>query len=195
MQKYVHLFTGQPGDTEIAVYCPTTLYRLGGNLQPTIGAGYPLRDLCEFDVLDELLIADGALTTKRYRAFILFQADIVEQPILDKIDAFRRAGGKVIAVGDGPIKNVEGQPWSGASRLVRVAPLKSGQEWLKELSLRLAGYKGVDGQLDGVWTCRRHNQVFAFNSTAKPVETKIDGQVVKLAPYTIWFNQTVTPKN
>ena len=195
IQKYVHLFTGKPGDTEIAVYCPTTLYRLGGDLQPTIGAGYPLRDLCEFDVLDELLIADGALTTKRYRAFVLFQADIVEQSILDKIDAFRRAGGNVITIGDTPIKNVDGQPWSGASRLVRVAPLSSGRDWLNELSLQLAGYKGVDGQLDGVWTCRRHNQVFAFNSTAKPVETKIDGQVVKLAPYAIWFNQAGAPKN
>ena len=195
IQKYVHLFTGQPGETEIAVYCPTTLYRLGGDLQPTIGAGYPLRDLCEYDVLDELLITDGALTAKRYRAFILFQAGIVEQPILDKIDAFRRAGGMVIAVGDAHIKNVNGELWSGASRITRVAALKSGQDWLKELSLQLAGYKGVDGQLDGGWTCRRSNQVFAFNSTAKPVERKIDGQMVKLAPYAIWCNQAGAPKN
>jgi hypothetical protein len=194
IQKYVQLYTGKPGDTEIAVYCPTTLYRLGGNLQPTIAAGYPLRDLCEYDVLDELLIADGALTAKRYYAFILFQAGIVEQSILDKIEAFRRAGGKVVAVGDGPIKNVRGQPWPGAAQLTRVAPLKSGQDWLKELSLQLAGYKGVDGQLDGIWTCRRDKQVFAFNSTAKPVETMIDGQLVKLAPYTIWCNQPVSPK-
>jgi len=195
IQKYIPLFTGKPGDTEIAVYCPTTLYRLGGNLQPTIDAAYPLRDLCEFDVLDELLIADGALTTKRYRAFILFQAGIVEQQILDKIDAFRRAGGKVIAVGDAPIKNVEDQSWSGASRLVRVAPLRNDRQWLKELSRQLAGYRGVDGQLDGVWTCRRHNQVFVFNSTDKPAETKIDGQVIKLTPYAIWFNQPVAPEN
>jgi hypothetical protein len=188
MQKYIQLFTGKPGDTQIAVYCPTTLYRLGGNLQPTIDAAYPLRDLCEFDVLDELLIADGALTTKRYRALILFQADIVEQPILDKIDAFRRAGGKVIAVGGDPIKNVDGQSWLGARRLSHVAPLTSGRQWLKELSLQLAGYRGVDGQLDGVWTCRRGNQVFLFNSTAKPAETKINGQVIQLAPHAIWFN-------
>ena len=67
--------------------------------------------------------------------------------------------------------------------------------WLTELSLLLAGYKGVDGQLEGVWTCRRGSQVFAFNSTAKPVETKIDGQSVELAPYTIWCNQPVAPKN
>ena len=153
------------------------------------------RDLCEFDVLDEMLIADGALTTKRYRAFILFQAGIVEQPILDKIDAFRRAGGKVIAVGNAPIKNVDGQSWAGASRLARVAPVGNEREWLKELAIQLAGYRGVDGQLDGIWTCRRHDQVFVFNSTAKPAETRIDGQVVKLAPYAIWCSQPVAPKN
>jgi hypothetical protein len=96
IRQYVHLFTGRPGETQIAVYCPTTLYRLGGNLDPTIQAAYPLRDLCDFDVLDELLIADNALTPKRYQALLIFQADIVDQPILDKIDAYRRAGGKVI---------------------------------------------------------------------------------------------------
>ena len=172
IQKYIHLFTGKPGETEIAVYCPTTLYRLGENLQPTIAAGYPLRDLCEFDVLDELLIADGALTTRRYRALLLFQADIVEQSILKKIDAFQRAGGKVIAVGETPIRNVEGQPWPGAAKLTRVAPLDKNRAWLKELSRQLAGYKGADGQLDGLWTCRRLGQVFVFNSTDKPRRNK-----------------------
>ncbi|HWX19132.1 MAG TPA: family 14 glycosylhydrolase [Candidatus Binatia bacterium] len=194
VQKYIHLFTGKPGDTEIAVYCPTTFYRLGGNLQPTIDAGYPLRDLCEFDVLDELLIADDALTTRRYRAFILFQADIVEQPILDKIDAFRRAGGKVIAVGDAPIRNVEGLLWSSADQLVRVAPLAKRQEWLKDLSMQLAGGKGVDGRLDGLWTCRRGKQVFVFNSADKPAETQLEGQSVKVAPYAIWINQPDGPR-
>ncbi len=36
IHKYVHLVTGKPGDTQIAVLCPTTLYRLGGDLKPTI---------------------------------------------------------------------------------------------------------------------------------------------------------------
>ena len=69
-----------------------------------------------------------------------------------------------------------------------MAPLASSRQWLNELSRQLAGYRGVDGQLDGIWTCRRGNQVFLFNSTAKPVETKIDGQVVQLAPHAIWVN-------
>jgi len=194
MQKYVLLLTGKPGDTEIAVFCPTTLYRLGGSLEPTIQAGNALRDLCEFDVLDELLIADGALTAQRYKALILFQADIVDQPVLDKLDVFLRAGGRIIAVGDSPIRNVEGKPWSRAARLSRVAPLAGNRTWLKELGAQIAGRKGVDGQLDGLWTCRRGDQVFVFNSTSRPVQAQINGQKTNLAPYTIWFNHAAPPK-
>ncbi len=188
IQQYIRLFTGQPGETEIAVYCPTTLYRLGGSLQPTIAACVPLRDLCEFDVLDELLIGDGALKTRRYKALILFQGEIIDQPILKKIEAFRRAGGKVIAVGNAPINNAEGQPWPGTTQITRVAPLGTKGKWLQELTPQLAGLKGVDGQIDGLWTSRRKTQVFVFNSTAKMVETQIDSQTIQVAPATIWIN-------
>jgi hypothetical protein len=194
IQSYIHLFTGKPGQTEVAVLCPTTLYRLGEDLRPTINAGYPLRDLCEYDVLDELLIADGALTTKRYRALVLFQSDLIDQPILDKIDAFRRAGGKVIAVGDAPVRNVEGRPWPGGGRLTRVPAVGKDRAWLKALAQELAGCQGVDGQLDGLWTCRRSGQVLVFNSTAKPVQQALEGAKVTIGPYTIWSNAPAVPQ-
>ena len=194
IRKYVHLFTGKSGETDVAVLCPTTLYRLGGTVQPTIDAAYTLRDLCEFDVLDELLIADGALTKKRYRALLLFQADIIDQPILDKIDAFRRAGGKVIGVGASPILNVDGRPWPAAARLTRVPAVDKDHQWLKALSMQVAGYKGVDGQLDGLWTSRRGGQLFVFNSTDKPVEMKLPVQSTTIAPFTIWMSNSPRPK-
>ena len=194
MQKYIHLLTGKPGDTEVAVFCPTTLYRLGGSLEPTIQAGYGLRDLCDFDVLDELLIADGALTPRRYKALLIFHADIVDQPILDKLDAFARAGGRIITMGDSPIRNVEGQPWPRASKLTRVAPMAKNTMWLKELASQLDGCKGVDGQIDGLWTCRRGDQVFVFNSTSRPAETRVNGEAVQLAAYTIWCHDPSAPK-
>ena len=190
IRKYIQLFTGRSGDTEIAVYCPTTLYRLGGSLQPTIAAADLLRDLCEFDVLDELLIADGALTPQRYRALLIFQADIVESAVLDRIDRFRRAGGKVIIIGDGSVNNVEGRPWRGLSRCTRVTLVAKDREWLRALSRQLAGYKGVDGRLDGLWTCRRSNQVFIFNSTDQPADAECDGHAVRIAPHGIWVNQS-----
>jgi hypothetical protein len=194
MQRYIHLLTGKPGDSEVAVYCPTTLYRLGASLKPTIDAATALRDLCEFDVLDELLIADGALTTKRYKALLIFQGEIVDEPVLRKLDAFLRAGGKIIQVGESPIANVEGQPWPGRARLNRVPALASDRVWLKELSAQLAGLKGADGQLDKLWTCRRGKQVFVFNTSDKPVTTIIDGEPAAVSPHEIWLNQPVAPR-
>ena len=192
VRKHIHLYTGKPGETEIALYCPTTLYRLGASLHPTIVASYPLRDLCDYDVLDELLIADGALAITRYKTLVLFQAEIIDQPILNKIDAFRRAGGRIIAAGRTPIKNVEGEPWAGAAEITRVAPLTKKEQWPIEMAAQLAGLQGFEGQLDGLWTSRRGKETFVFNSKDKPVETKIEGQVVRIAPYTIY---STTGKN
>src|SRR5439155_4875812 len=70
VRRYVHLVTGQSGETETAVLCPTTLYRLGGDLSPTIRQSDRLRDVANFDVLDELLIADGALRADRYKILL-----------------------------------------------------------------------------------------------------------------------------
>jgi Glycosyl hydrolase family 14 len=189
IQKYVHLFTGQPGETEIALFCPTTWYRLGGDLQPTIRAAYPLRDLCDFDVLDELLITDGALSPRHYRVLLMLQAGIVDQPILDKIQSFMRRGGKVIVAGADEIRNVEGDLWKGLLKVKRISAPAAGPAWLEELAAELADCKGADGQLDGLWTCRRKEQVFVYNSKDKPVTNHIGGVEVTIAPRSIWWNR------
>jgi hypothetical protein len=81
---------------------------------------------------------------------------------------------------------VEGKAWKAAARLQRIAPLGKDRAWLKELTPLVAGLRGVDGRLDGLWTCRRGTQVLLFNTTAKPVQTAIDGQSSEIAPYSIW---------
>jgi hypothetical protein len=187
MQKYVHLLTGKPGDTQVAVYCPTTLYRFGESLDATVQSGYPLRDLCEFDVLDEILISDGALSAKRYKVLIIFQGDVVEQKILDSFEKFLKHGGKVIIVGNNAIKNVEGTEWNPQrGPIVRVAALAKDRVWLKELRDELQDLKGVDGRLDGLWTCHRGKEVFVYNSGTKPVDLQLEGTAATIEPHTIW---------
>jgi hypothetical protein len=186
MRKYVHLYTGKPGETEVAVYCPTTLYRLGADLGTTISAGSALRDICEFDVLDELLIGDGALKNSQYKALILFQGDIIDRPILDKIDKFQRHGGKVITIGKWDTQDVEGNPWKPSAPLIRLSPRGKGSPWPQEVAAQIAGLKGVDGKADGLWTCQRGKQTFIFNSTAKSVATTVAGQPIEIAPHAIW---------
>jgi hypothetical protein len=185
MQKYIHFITGKPGETEIAVYCPTTLYRLSGDLQPTIKAAYPLRDLCEFDVLDEALITDDALTKSRYKVLLVLQADIVDQPVLDKFNAFLRSGGRVIQIGSDPIRNVESRDWKPSCPIQHVTALDKSQAWLKDLTPLLTGIKGVDGQLDGLWTCKRGNQIFLYNSKDKPATAILTGRSIQIEPFSI----------
>jgi hypothetical protein len=177
IQKYVHLYEGRGGDTEIAVYCPTTLYRLGGDLKPTIQSCDQLRDLCEFDVLDELLITDGALTPAKYKALIIFQGDFVEQPILDKLSAYVAGGGRLMLANQN-IKNLAGAVWPGVNPNASVQVLSAN--WLAELQSSLAGLKGYEGALDGVWTCRRDDQVILYNTTDKNVPVNImDGPRIR----------------
>jgi hypothetical protein len=186
IHKYIHLIRGKPGETQVAVYCPTTLYRLGANLWFTVQASNEMRDLCEYDVLDELLIRDGALTTQRYKALVIYQAEFVDDPVLAKFDAFVRAGGRVVIVGTTPVQNIAGRKWARLEKAERIAQRSKGKEWLDELAKALRGLGGVDGKLDGVWTSRRGKQVIAYNSTTKPVAADIDGESVTIAPNSIF---------
>ena len=94
-------------------------------------------------------------------------------------------------MGEGQILSVEGQIWPGTARCVRVPPVGKDQAWLKELSLQVAGYRGVDGRLDGVWTCQRSGQIFVFNSRKTAVEANLAGNCVSLAPSSIRVGQWV----
>ena len=164
--------------------CPTTLYRLGGDLGPTIRGGAKLRDLAEYDVLDELLITDGALTGK-YRALVVLQADHVEDVVLDRIAAWTKGGGTLVLVGDMPLKNVGGEQRL-ADRVVRVAKVE-------DLAGPLAALKGVDGKFDGLMTCRRGQQAFVFNANDKATAVSIDlagtSADIVVEPHTIWSNR------
>ncbi len=189
IHKYIRLYSGRPGDTQIAVYCPTTMYRLGADLRPTIDSSRSLRDLCDFDVLDEALILDGALDPKSYKTLIIFQADIVDEPVLDKFTHFQRNGGRIIVIGSATIKDVEDRPWIWAHSLERV-PKIPDSNWLEELAPKLKGLTGVDGKLDGVWTTHRGKQVFALNTGDKPATVEINGKSIDIAPNEIYITPT-----
>jgi hypothetical protein len=185
IQRYVTLYTGVAGETSIAVYCPTTLYRLGGDLRPTIRAAVPLRGLCEFDVLDELLIGDGALSAERYKTLLVFQGDVVDQPVLDRWEAFARAGGRIILVGDTAIRTVEGAEWKPLTPVARVAAVGKDGQWLKQLAPQLAGVRGADEAVDGLWSCRRGSELLLYNPTAAAVKRTVAGRDTIVEPNSI----------
>jgi len=120
----------------------------------------------------------------------MIQAGIVDQPILEEVEAFQRTGGKVIASSDTQVRNVDGEAWAGASEMIRIAPLTKRQEWAQDLMVQLKEYKGFEGQLDGLWLSRRGERFFVFNSSEKPAETTINGKLMRVAPHTIYSNAT-----
>ena len=168
IRKYAHLVTGVPGETEVAVLCPTTFYRLGGDLKPTIEWSRKLRDLSDFDVLDELLILDGALRNERYKILVCFQADYIDKPVLDRIDSFIAGGGIVLVAGQTVPQNVEGKPWPQPKVIYgRAKPLDQFRK-LADAN----NFRGYDTAADGVWTTRRNDQLIMLNTAAKPVSVQ-----------------------
>lgn len=201
IQRYVHLYTGRPGNTDVAVLCPTTLYRLGADLQPTIQAAHTLRDLTDYDVLDELLITDGALT-RCYRTFVVFQGDFVEQAVLDRIVQWVQAGGTLVVCGS--VRNVEGETWAigeagdagsdarrvgvGRGSVVRFSEVPRDRQSFEALYSRFPTTAAVDGVFDGVWTTKRGRDTLLFNTTDKPVRRRAAGSAggeLEVEPHTI----------
>ncbi|MGC8668251.1 MAG: hypothetical protein ACP5VE_09075 [Chthonomonadales bacterium] len=94
---------------DVAMFYPTTTHLL----QPDIG--YPqmlqqgaaaLRDVLNFDTVDERLIQDGALD--RYRILVLWEGTVVEASTLEKIRDWVTRGGVLVAYDFGKIETVEG---------------------------------------------------------------------------------------
>lgn len=181
LRAYAHLLTGEPAETGVAVYCPTTLYRLGGDLRPTIDAATRLRACTAYDVLDELLIADGALTD-HYKALVLFQGEFIEQSILDRFQHWIESGGTLVCPAGLVPRNVAGDAWPllashpadrefavGRGRVVRLRPATNGAIRIEAIRRALHGLPGIPDSLDGVWTTRRQHQTIFLNPTTQPV--------------------------
>jgi hypothetical protein len=92
------LFQGWPAATEVAFFYPQAHVTLFGSaflereLLPAISE---LRGQFDFDLVSESMIAAGALD--RYRALVIGPGDIWDRETLDRITAWVRAGGLLVA--------------------------------------------------------------------------------------------------
>lgn len=193
LRTYAPLLTGEPAETSVAVYCPTTLYRLGGDLRPTIDAATRLRECTAYDVLDELLIADGALTD-RYKALVMFQGEFIDQPILDRIQCWIESGGTLVCPSGLLPTNVVGDAWPllasdtsdgafsvGRGRIIRLASDVKGAAQTEEIRRSLRGVPGIPDALDGIWTTRRRHQTIFLNPTTQSVRHAVrDNRAIEI---------------
>ncbi len=98
---------------DVAMFFPTTSHLLRPD------AGYPqtllkgcaeIRDILNYDILDERMIQDGAL--ERYRVLVMWEGVVAEAATLDTIREWVRGGGVIVAYDFGKIETVEGdQSW------------------------------------------------------------------------------------
>jgi hypothetical protein len=78
-------------DTSIALNDEVIRYMFGSNYLTRVEA---MRSITDFDYASEQMILDGALD--RYKVLMYLWGSITEKPVLDRIDAWVKAGGTVI---------------------------------------------------------------------------------------------------
>ncbi|MGD0898064.1 MAG: family 14 glycosylhydrolase, partial [Thermoguttaceae bacterium] len=107
-RQYRRLMVFDPPVVEVAVLFPQTYHYL----QPKVPfpglfleLGQELRDFVHFDIVDENLVADGALA--RYRYLIHLEGTVFEQSTVKKIAAWVEAGGVFSGLFSGNLETVE----------------------------------------------------------------------------------------
>lgn len=108
-RKYRSFLTRENPVVDIALFWPTTNIHLHPEATMPFrfyeGAA-AIRDVMDYDILDENLVRDGAL--KGYRALVLFEGQYVDALALKKIEEWVRSGGVVISYNFGPVADVDG---------------------------------------------------------------------------------------
>jgi len=195
-------------EKEIAVFYPTSWLRSSLSTSPARlrEAATELRDYTDFDVVDERLIQDGALSL--YRVLVLVDGNLMDRSAYDVVSAWVEKGGVLVLSGHQlPLTDVDGAPLS-VSELTEqardggaVAERGEGQiivwggSWPEERSdyyeliynaaYPEGSYEGADGLADGVWTAMYKNaRVYCNTGKAKAVivsELSPD-RVERLAP-------------
>jgi hypothetical protein len=135
LRKYKDHMTGAKPVVDVAIFNPTIDHRLHcgeGNFPVNAYMlGERGRDMFDYDVIDEFLIRDGALSN--YRVLVYVQGNVTEEFALRKIADWVRRGGVLVTCDLGDVETVEGDASIWKS-LVKSVPAES-----KELSVSSFG--------------------------------------------------------
>lgn len=139
---------------DVALLYPETHHLLNTDEDPNV-RGYPqrfqeaasqLREVFDFDIVDERMIADGALGP--YRVLVFLEGDVIEASTLESIAAWARSGGVAVTYDLGRVETVEGDrgPWLelfGIDGEIRPGQQSGPMEWKEPGFLKhLSGWKG-----------------------------------------------------
>jgi hypothetical protein len=99
-REYTNYLTRERPLVDVALFFPTTAHRLcpSNSFPPRLEAvGARLRDVMDFDIVDEELIADDAL--KLYRVLVWVEGNCVEEKTLKALAAWVKKGGVLVWCG------------------------------------------------------------------------------------------------
>lgn len=202
--KYLHLFTGGRSKTDVALLAPTTVYYLNGGIAEAVDNGMALRDYFDYDVLDELLVTDGALES--YRVLIATGCRVIDPASLGKIKSWVEQGGVLLWSEPSGAETLDGNT---ISRLAEASPEGSpmGEGLVYScggdiqsvaasatplvFSTTTSRYpeatEQLDGEADGVWVAERDNELLLLNKNSggvkKAVKWRGQTHTVELAAY------------
>ena len=122
-REYANYLTQEKPQVDVTLFFPTADHRLhpGNNFPPRLeAAGKELRDVMDFDIVDEELIADDAL--RHYRVLVWVEGKYVEPKTLDALAAWTRKGGVLLWWGPDVPASVEGSTGSSSALLGLAEP-------------------------------------------------------------------------
>lgn len=149
-----------------------------------------MRDIMDFDVLDENLITDGAL--EKYKVLIMTDGNFLERETFESILAWITDGGILFLTDQQmALETIEGEklpiPKVSNDNKLNLFSIGEGNiyiwndNWDNRLeyyntihsvynqSLGVSRYSGIDGKNDGVWTTLFKNRLLFYNHSNKPI--------------------------
>jgi len=193
--NFKYIFAAKP-TVDAALWYPNVSLTL--DWQGFFEKASALRDVLDYDYVDETMLRDGAL--KKYSILIMLHGAVLEDADIRTIREWVKDGGALAALDFGPLETVGGDKkyhkrtfkLSGGTKSIGegktlYVPVKweNRQEFFDKLS-RLIEKEGLinpDGEADGVYaTVLDKNRVLYLNTTNDPVKKKImlpDGRKVK----------------
>ena len=109
-QHKQHL-TGKAPVCDVAYLLPSSWWWLRPELgwpQATYALAEGLRDRLDYEVVDELLVRDGALQKLHTRLLILVEGDLLRRDTLLALEKWVKSGGVLLVLGDQTLRDLEG---------------------------------------------------------------------------------------
>ncbi len=130
-KKYKKYLTGEPPRTTVALWHPTLDHWLDPDQpwsKPAIELSEPLREVTDYEILDDRMIITGALESLKIDQLILAGANWLDRDAWQKVHNWIANGGAFIVLQSNEMKDIEG----------------SSDLWQKQISSSIPSLKEID---------------------------------------------------